>query len=673
MSLFCGMVSPGRDLKEDEINLFHRMIESLCLNKGHSESLLPDNRLIAMGIKYNPKKENPLDEQRQPLKDEKGKIFLFFDGFLANSDELRSHLENKDYIFTTQNNAEAIIHLYQEEGTNSFKKLNGEFVFALYDSLKKLLYLVRDKTGTRPLYYAILHQKNKKDGLIIFTNQMGTLLHSRAVPRELNEEGLYHFFTYGAVPPPLTLIKGIKKIPAGNFIELKISKNNSSSKFSNELIPRTYWLPIPQSTPTEADENYYIEKVRDLLISSVTRRIKNNKKLSIPLGGMDSSALVALARQKDVEMINTYTLSVAYSTVKDEMVDVELSMARRIKDIFKTKHHEMIIKEEDFINLLPRAVEVSPEPCAYYALPEIYHLTKRMAEEDADTVLLGTLADAIFLDSIPLLELCRTLESPWSKILFSKKPIAQVIYWLNSLFEKMKGETLLPGLKTKIFEHISKGHEPYLGHKIYLQDFQKKFIFSDQFLKRNEGLSTATLVDLCASKMLEVRPDIKPVEKCVGINLMLVNPETVITHLFNSFSPHSIQPRFPYVDSDLLDFVLGIPLEIRMKNGIQKYLLKKALEGLIPDHAIEMKKIKLGRAGYQVLRKNLTEKLSILLKTSPLLKEGDYFHLDSIKKLLYLHSSEKLSLESYLYPLLVFLYWHELWIEGKDPESMITL
>jgi len=154
---------------------------------------------------------------------------------------------------------------------------------------------------------------------------------------------------------------------------------------------------------------------------------------------------------------------------------------------------------------------------------------------------------------------------------------------------------------------------------------------------------------------------------------MLVNPETVITHLFNSFSPHSIQPRFPYVDSDLLDFVLGIPLEIRMKNGIQKYLLKKALEGLIPDHAIEMKKIKLGRAGYQVLRKNLTEKLSILLKTSLLLKEGDYFHLDSIKKLLYLHSAGKLSLESYLYPLLVFLYWHELWIEGKDPESMITL
>lgn len=673
MSLFCGIVSPGRNLNEEEINLFHRMTESLCLNKGYSSSFLPDNRTIAIGIKYNPKKGNPFDEQGQPLTDEKCKTFLFFDGFLANADNLRSHLENKGHHFVTRNNAESIIHLYQEEGTNSFIKLNGEFVFVLYDRLKNQLYLVRDKTGTRPLYYASLHQNNKKGGLLIFTNQMGILLHSRAVPRELNEEGLYHFFTYGAVPPPLTLIKGINKIPAGNFIELKISKNNSSSKFSNELIPKTYWLPIPHSTHTEVDEDYYIQKVRNLLISSVTRRIKNNKKLSIPLGGMDSSALVALARQKDVETIETYTLSTAYATVKDEMMDIELSMTRQIKDICKTKHHEMIIKEDAFIDLLPRTVGVSPEPCAYYALPEIFQLTKRMAEENAGVVLLGTLADAIFLDSIPLFELCRFLEGSWAKILFSLKSIARVTHRMNSLVDSMKGQILLPGYKTKLLEHISKGHEPYLGHKIYLNDFQKQFIFSPLFLKRNEGVSTAKLVDLCVEKLLEKRPNIKPVEKFVGINLLLINPETIITHLYNSFSPYSIQPRFPYVDTELLDFVLGIPLEIRMKNGIQKYLLKKALQGIIPDNVIQMKKTKLGRAGYQVLRKNLTEKLSNLLKISPLLKEGDYFHLDSIKKLIYLHSSGKLSLESYLYPLLVFLYWHELWIEGKDPESMINL
>lgn len=665
MPLLCGIVSLSQSLGQEDIDLLRRITESLRLKNGRSAFFTPEQRVVTVGAKHNPERQSTFDGN-QPLTDERAGIFLFFDGFLANADDLHITLKNKGHDFLSSNGAEAIIHLYQEEGTESFAKLNGEFIFVLYDNLNKTLYLVRDKIGTRPLYYT---SSSEKKDLFIFTNQMGALLESGATSREVNEEGLYHYFGYGAAPPPFTLIKGVSKIPAGNFIELKISEREHSSSHPKEIIPKVYWLPIADSTLTEGDENYAAERVKNLLTLGVTRRIKNEQSLIIPLGGMDSTALLALARKKDIQDIQTLTSSTSLSA-RDPMLEAELSSTREMKDLFRTRHHEMMMKEEDVLNLIPHAVKVSPEPCAYYALSEIYQLTQKIAELDKGTAIFGTLADALFLDSDSLYRLCKILQGPWGR-LYSFRYTALLMYQVALFFESMKGHGLVPGFKTKVLQQSSIGHGPYLGHKTYLNYIQKRFIFSPRFSKRNGDLCTAGLVDRHVKKLLKKRSNITPVEKFVAVNLMLVNPETVITYLYNCLSPFSIETRFPYVDMDLMEFVLGIPLETRMKNGIPKYILKRALEGIVPNNVIHMKKVKLGRAGHNLWRKNLAEKLEGFLKTSPLLKEGDYFHLGSIKRLIQLHGSGKLNLELYLYPLLVFLYWHEIWIEGKDPESVI--
>jgi|GEM_PF-2382647 asparagine synthase (glutamine-hydrolysing) len=661
MTLFCGIASPGRNLREEETALLKKMTESLHLNNGHAGYFFSDDQIISVGFKYNPDKESPLDESKKPLTDESGEVVLFFDGFLTNSEDLRIILERNGHRIFSNNNAEVIIHFYKKEGTNSFARLNGEFCFLLYDKVKRHLHLVRDKTGSHPLYYSII-PPDKKENCFIFTNQMGVFLESGAVQRTLSEEGLYHYFTYGAAPPPNTLIKGVGKLSAGNFVGLNLS--HDFSYYSQDPVQKQYWLPVSNRTSNES-EDYYIEKIRKFLTEGVKRRIKGQNKLTIPLAGMDSSALLALAKKEGMDNIETFTSFVAQKSAKDKRIDTELRVTRETKNAFETKHREIPIQEEDLLDILPKTVAISPEPCAYYALPEIYCLINKMAECNADTILFGTLADALFLDSKDFYKLCNMLGGFLGKRVFSMKPFARLMHRKNSFFDAIKWKRLTPGWKTKTFELLSNGHEPYLGHKYYLTDSQKRLIFSPGFLKTNSSFSTAALVDSTVQKILKKRPDINPAEKFVALNLMLVNPETVITHLYNSLAPLSIQPRYPFVDAELVSFVLGIPLRARMKNGTPKHLLKKALSGIVPDNVLNMKKVKLGRGGYNFFKKNMGEKLEELLQTSHIIKEGDYFNLDSIKRLIRLHKKGKKGLEIYLYPLLVFLIWHQIWIEEK--------
>src|SRR5882724_5233024 len=179
------------------------------------------------------------DAARQPMSSADGTVHVTFNGEIYNFRELRSELEGKGYRFRSQSDTEVLVNLYSEAGDSAIDRLDGDFALGLWDERRKRLLLARDRAGVKPLYYCEL------DGLFLFASEIKALLQCSAVPRELDEESLYHYLTYLVVPPPRTLLRNVFKLPAASVLTLELNHGWRT---------RRYWEPLPgRVTPDRRD------------------------------------------------------------------------------------------------------------------------------------------------------------------------------------------------------------------------------------------------------------------------------------------------------------------------------------------------------------------------------------------------------------------------------------
>jgi asparagine synthase (glutamine-hydrolysing) len=303
-----------------------------------------------------------------------GGVVISFNGEIFNHAALRSELIRDGESFRTRSDTEVILKLYQTRGIESIARLNGMFAIAIWDKRQRILHLVRDRLGVKPLYYA------QVGDALLFGSEIKAILASELIDRSINHQAIWDYLTFRYVPGPQTIWEGIYKLPPAHRLEISI----------DDVAPKvSRWWEMPMAPPVlEKSSNEYEEEFQELFEDAVRLRLHADVPVGIALsGGLDSSALVAASGARSL-----HTFSVAFENASDTN---ELAYARMVSDAFSTNHHEIIISEKNFLSFLPDFVWHTDEPLADLASIPLYYLS-RSARQEVKVMLAGEGADEIF-------------------------------------------------------------------------------------------------------------------------------------------------------------------------------------------------------------------------------------------------------------------------------------
>ena len=312
----------------------------------------------------------------QPLTNEDGTIQVAFNGEIFNYLELRAELEGRGHVFRTHSDGETIVHAYEEYGAGFGHRLNGMFAVAIWDARSRTTTLVRDRYGEKPVFYAT------RNGALIFGSEIKAVLQHPAVSRELDPEGLAHYFGLRHISAPFTAYRDIRSLPPGHMLVWP-------GAGANATVTRWYDLPM-QPRWTDADEDELIDRIDSLLRDSVRLRLQSEVGYGAYLsGGVDSSTIVAMMSELSSAPVQTFTLRFADEPAHKK----DPEYARLVAARYATDHHECVMEAGDLARELPAVVRHLDQPFA--GVISSYWLSRFM-KQHVTVALSGDGADDIF-------------------------------------------------------------------------------------------------------------------------------------------------------------------------------------------------------------------------------------------------------------------------------------
>src|SRR5436190_1797235 len=294
-----------------------------------------------------------LKSGHQPIHNQDSTAWIVFNGEIYNYRQLRAQLEKLGHKFYTDSDTEAIVHAYDQYGTDCPRYLRGMFAFAIWDERTRSLFLARDRVGKKPLLYA------QHNGQLIFGSEFTALLAHPDVSREVNYEAIHHYLSFICVPAPLTAYQSIRKLEPGHWLLWR----------DGEIKTERYWQ-LDFSNKIDISEQEAGQRVVDLLRDAVKVRLMSEVPLGAFLsGGIDSSAVVALMAQESSEQVKTFSIGF------EEQDFSELHHARRVAEHVGADHHEFIVRP-DALEVLPLLVEHYGEPFADSSAIPTYYVSR---------------------------------------------------------------------------------------------------------------------------------------------------------------------------------------------------------------------------------------------------------------------------------------------------------
>src|SRR5712692_8914105 len=284
----------------------------------------------------------------QPMCNEDGTLWISFNGEIYNHVEIRRELDaiGGHRWKTDHSDTEVILHAFEQWGIGCLERFRGMFAFALWDASSRELWLVRDRIGIKPLYYSAHH------GRLVFASEIKALLQDPDQPREVCEEGLYHYLSFLTTPAPLTLFRGIRKVPAGTWLRVRPD---------GEIQERRYWDVWDHVQPLTGRSD---QEIAEQLLAELRVAVRLRKVSDVPVGvflsgGIDSSTNAALFSEGEREPIRTFSIGydADYASYPSE-----LPFARQVAAFVRADHHERILNLNDLIGFLPRMVQLQDEP-----------------------------------------------------------------------------------------------------------------------------------------------------------------------------------------------------------------------------------------------------------------------------------------------------------------------
>ncbi|MBC8030880.1 MAG: asparagine synthase (glutamine-hydrolyzing) [Pyrinomonadaceae bacterium] len=580
----------------------------------------------------------------QPMRGCTDRVWLVFNGEIYNHAELREGLEKRGHVYSSRTDSETILHLYEEQGLDFVNEIEGDYAICLWEAARERLVLVRDRIGVKPLYY---HHQN---GRFIFASEIKAILKHPAVTAELDEESLYDYLTFLTTPAPRTLFSGIQKLPAGHM--LAIDRNG-------KIDVKQYWDALPpenQPAMTDRSPEEHQREILRLLRDSIRKRMMSDVPFGVFLsGGVDSSANVALMAELMSQPVRTFTVG-----FKDNQDLNELDSARAIAKRFGTDHHEVIIGREDMEKFLPDLIFHQDEPLADPVCVPLYHVSKLARETGTIVVQTGEGSDEIFAGYDWFGKYARINERFWRH---AENLPAAVRRMGAGLAGPLMERTLNKRTAGEIVRRLGAGEALFWGGAVVYDEALKLRVFSEEFNARANGQSSYSIVSEYLDHVAEVRPDSDFAARMSYLELKLRLPELLLMRVDKMTMATSVEARVPFLDHHLVEYAMGLPVDLKIKGTSGKHILKQALEQVLPHELLYSRKRGFGAPIREWFRGPGGEMLSGMIMNSSM-RRRDLFDYTFIARLMDEHRSGKRDWSFHLWALLNVSLWYERWIDA---------
>jgi len=503
----------------------------------------------------------------QPMSNEDDTLWIVYNGEIYNHAELRAELRQLGFHRwkTDHSDTEVILHAFEAWGIDCLSRFRGMFAFALWDVRARALWLVRDRIGIKPLYYSVHH------GRLTFASEIKALLKDPEQRRAVDEAALFHYLSFLTTPGPETLFDGIRKVAPGTWIRADADGTMTERRYWD------VWDDVPHMSGAGEDE------IAERVLSELRTAVRLRKVSDVPVGvflsgGIDSSTNAALFSEGETSPIETFSIGYADSY---RSYDNELIYARQMARRVGANHHEYLIRVSDIIDFLPRMVQLQDEPMGDPVCVPLFYVAKLARESGVVVCQLGEGADELFIGYPSWLEaLKRQHWNDW--------PVPDSLKSLGCAALASAGYD-----RTVHLEWLRRGS---LGQPLFwsgaeaFTHLEKRRLLSPRLRRALGNMTSWDAIRPIRERFAARAPERTHLNWMSYVDLSLRLPELLLMRVDKMTMGVGLEGRVPFLDHRFVALAFSIPSALKTKNGALKYVLKKAVAGVVPENLITRRK-----------------------------------------------------------------------------------
>lgn len=591
----CGFVKYNGSINEEDHSIIQKMNEKL-IHRGPDaqDTVLIDH--LAFG--FSRLSIIGLENGMQPITNEDDTLMLICNGEIFNYIELKASLLLKGHVFKTSSDVEVILHMYEEYGIEFLNDLNGQFAFALYDKKEQQLFCARDQMGVIPFFYTVV------DDYFIFGSEIKSILEHPAVVKEVDLVGLDQIFTFAGLISPRTMFKNINSLENGHL--LLIDREGKMTK-------QEYWDLIYPETGEVLKENseaYYTDQLERLFENSINLRLRTDVPYGFYLsGGLDSSAIAMKINQLYPDVVND-----AFSI---DFVESELSETS-YQNLIAQKSNSTLNKKtfysSDISDRLRQSVYHSECPVKETYNTASLSLSELVKSKGIKVILSGEGADELFAG------------------------------YVGYRFDRLRSMNFVQNPTDPIEKELRMnlwGDEDFFYERNFSEfDEVKKSLYSSELNSIYEEINCLNHFVIDKTKLQN--RDILHKRSYIDYKLRLVD-HLVSDHGDRMALANSIEVRYPFLDKNLVEFSREVPVDLKLNELTEKYIIKKMAERFVPSSVVEREKFGFVAPGSAYLLGRDIDYINEILSYDVIKKQG-FFNPDQIERLKKQYSEEGFSI-----------------------------
>jgi asparagine synthase (glutamine-hydrolysing) len=619
-----GFISSEKDRLSTEKS--GSLLESMCLlirHRGPDEQGTWTSGQVALGMRRLSIID--LSGGHQPIFNEDESLVIVFNGEIYNYRELQRELQQKGHTFRSNSDTETIIHAFEEYGPDCLEKLRGMFAFVIWDKRTRTLFAARDRVGKKPFYYTVTGDQS-----FVFGSELKSILEYPTVKKEVDIQALDAYLSFGYVPDPYSIFKGIRKLPAGSYLLFRDGK----------VTEKQYW-DIKIEPDYSRTEEQFVEELTARLDEAVKIRLISEVPLGAFLsGGIDSSAVVGLMSRNSEKPVKTFSIGFNEDSYN------ELKYARLTAKHFNTDHHEFVVTP-DICEIVDELVWHFDEPFADSSSIPTYMVSK-LAREHVTVVLSGDGGDELFGGYTRyLIDLQRNVFGRLPRNVRDNimNPISRNLpHWAwgrNFLHNVSLDPTDRFIDSVSVFTSLNKG-------SLYTSDFTK-------ILGQSEGVRLFRELGTRVKSKNSLDP-------LLYLDSKTYLPGDILTKVDRMSMAVSLEARAPLLDHKLIEMVSRIPASLKIKNNETKYIFKQAIKSFVPHEILNRPKQGFGLPIQQWINNQLHDRIHQTLTDRRTLERG-LFEKKYIDVLLQEHERGRRDHSTSLWALFMLELWNRTYMD----------
>ncbi len=620
--MMCGFVGFTQSrMRTDNKTIIQAMMEAIVHRGPDSGGSYADER-IALGFRRL-KIIDLTDEGNQPMFNEDGNLVLVFNGEIYNYREMRTELEARGHRFRSRSDSEAIVHGYEEYGTDVLHRLRGMFAFAIWDRDRGRLFMARDHFGIKPLYYT----RHTRDGSLLFGSEIKAFMKHPAFIKEVNPDALKPYLTFQYSVLDETFFKGVYKLRPGHYLTCE----------EGEIKVDSYWdADYEEERDSLAS---YADRITRTLRESVDYHRQSDVKVgSFLSGGIDSSYITALLKPDQ-------TFSVGFRDYKG--IFNETNLAQDLSKQLNIENHTRLVSADDFFDVLPTIQYHMDEPQSNLSSVPLYFLSE-LASRHVTVVLSGEGADELFGGYA------------WYESSPKMRTYRRVPFAVRRAVSSLTGKLPANRLSEFLIKGGQKVEETFIGQAKVFTESDADAVLKAEY---RAGPSARSITE--PFYMRVNRKD--DLTKMQYLDLKLWLAGDILLKADKMSAAHSLELRVPFLDKEVMALAARLPSKLRVHPKQSKYALRVAAKGVLPESWANRPKV-----GFPVpIRDWLREEKYYLLVKRMFSSERAEKFFDKERLLSYLeeHYAGKRNRARYIWTVYVFLIWHQVFFEEAEGQS----